>query len=329
MVPVFNRPEETRELIESLSVQQYKNLEVIIVEDGSTEKCETVVDDFKDRLDIKYFYKHNTGPGDSRNFGAGKCNGDYLVFFDSDCVVPEDYLVKVHSYLSRHWLDVFGGPDKAPADTNSLQKAINYSMTSLLTSGGVRGHKSQAKNFVPRSFNMGVSRSIFIESGGFSDIHPGEDPELVYRLVAQGATKGLIPEAYVYHKRRMDFMQFARQVYKFGLARTILMKWHPKSRKFVFALPTIISLLGISGTLLGFITPVFWYFMLLGVAVILIDALFKTGSPVTTILGLIATVVQLLAYGLGFLIGYSKIHIFRKPERVEFPGLFYENSTKL
>ena len=322
VVPVFNRPEETRELVESLSMQRYKNFEVIIVEDGSTEKSETVVDDFKDRLDIKYFYKHNTGPGDSRNFGAAKSSGDYLVFFDSDCVVPEDYFAQVQSSLSNHRIDVYGGPDKAPSDTTYLQKAINYSMTSLLTTGGIRGHKSHAKKFVPRSFNMGVARSSFIESGGFSDIHPGEDPELVYRLTAQGATKGLIPEAFVYHKRRIDFNQFARQVYKFGLARTILMKWHPDSWKPVFMLPAIFSIVGIGILILGFINPLFWLLILIGMAIIVLDALVRTKNVIIAFLGLAATTIQVVCYGLGFVKGWWYLFVLNRSEQYSFPFMF-------
>jgi len=322
IIPIFNRPDETEELLTSLSKQRYRNFEVIIVEDGSEQKSDSVVQRYQQLIDISYFFKENSGPGDSRNFGAHKATGDYLVFFDSDCVIPADYFMKVSEHLANNPLDVYGGPDKVPEGVGNVQKAINYAMTSLLTTGGIRGHKDFNQKFVPRSFNMGVSRKCFLNSGGFSDIHPGEDPELVYRLMAQKATKGLIPDAYVFHKRRIDFIKFAGQVYKFGLVRTILMKWHPRSRKLVFALPTIAIITGILFILLGVWHSIFWWVVLLGLVIIFCDALIRTRSLVASILAIAATVIQVSAYGLGFGKGWWYLFVLKRPEQSSFPYLF-------
>lgn len=321
IVPVFNRPDETRELLESLTIQQYKHFEVIIVEDGSSLKSESIVENFSDKLDIHYYFKQNTGPGDSRNFGARKSSGDYLVFFDSDCIVPAEYFKVIANSLSVRWLDVYGGPDKAPGNANAIQQAINYSMTSLLTTGGIRGHRFASKTFQPRSFNMGISKDAFLKTGGFSNIHPGEDPDLVYRLVNSGYTKGLI-QAFVYHKRRVNFKGFATQIYKFGLVRTILMKWHPQSRKPAYVLPTILILAGICCFILGFSIPIFWYFIALGLGIIFVDALYRTANPVVALIGVTASVVQIAAYGGGFFIGWWQLFIRRRDEQSSFPFLF-------
>ncbi len=322
IIPVFDRPQEIYELLESLSNQTIKNFEVIIVEDGSDQNCASQVDNFAEQLNLHYFYKHNTGPGDSRNYGVNKASGNYLIFFDSDCIIPPDYLSIVNDYLSANWLDVYGGADKAKKDFSNIQKAINFSMTSLFTTGGIRGHRQAADTFQPRSFNMGVTKTAFKAVGGFANLHPGEDPDLIYRLVDKGFTKGLILDAYVYHKRRVDFKKFASQVYKFGLARAILMKWHPASRKWIFSVPSIALILGIFLLLLGFLTPGFWYVLIFGLLLVFMDSLRCTGNITAAILGVIATIVQIAGYGWGFLSGWWQLHVRNKQEQQQFPAMF-------
>ena len=329
IVPVFNRPQEIHELLKSLTNQTYRNFEVIIVEDGSNQNCKAQVDDFANQLNLHYFYKQNTGPGDSRNYGVTKVTGEYLIFFDSDCIIPADYLRVVDDYLSSNWLDSYGAPDRAHENFSNIQKAINYSMTSLITTGGIRGHQNVADSFQPRSFNMGISKTAFTEVGGFSNIHPGEDPDLIYRLVNKGFTKGLIIDAYVYHKRRIDFKKFGLQVYKFGLARTILMKWHPASVKWIFSTPTIAMILCILLIIFGFILPVFWYILIFGLIVVLIDSLRSTGNITTAILGVMATIVQITGYGWGFLNGWWHLHVRKKQEQQQFPEMFMGPITEI
>ena len=221
VIPVFNRPQELRELLQSLSELKYNRpYEVVVVEDGSQEEAEDVVNEFRSQISLLYFKKPNTGPGDSRNFGMARANGDYFIILDSDCILPQDYLNMVEASLNAEYVDCFGGPDTAHKSFSIIQKAINYAMTSGLSTGGIRGAKRSVNKFQPRSFNMGISRKAFESTGGYGRIHPGEDPDLSIRLWEKGFATKLIPEAFVFHKRRIAFKQFFRQVTKFGMVPT-------------------------------------------------------------------------------------------------------------
>ena len=220
IIPVFNRPHELDELLESLSKSSYKKpFEIIIVEDGSQQKADEIVKKYSDALDLKYFFKENTGPGDSRNFGMKKASGNYFLLFDSDCIIPADYLNLLDEFLSKNNVDFFGGADQADASFSDFQKAVNFTMTSFLTTGGIRG--SAKKDFQPRSFNMGLSRKCFEKSGGFGQIHPGEDPDLTLRLWQIGFKSAFVSNATVVHKRRIDWASFYKQTHKFNKARSI------------------------------------------------------------------------------------------------------------
>ena len=324
IIPVYNRPQEVDELLGSLTQQTYKNFEIIIVEDGSQQDCQQVVNGYEDRLTIQYFSKDNSGPGDSRNFGMSKARGDYFIFFDSDCLIPADYLEQVHKNLQSRHLEAYGGPDRAHPSFTSTQKAINYAMTSLLTTGGIRGGKRQLDAFQPRSFNMGIHKKIFEKVGGFSQLHPGEDPDWSYRIQDAGFKTGLIPEAYVYHKRRIDFRKFRMQVYKFGLARTILMRLHPRSKKAVYALPSLALIMGIVLIVAGFFNHYFWWPLFLGLIILLLDALIKTGNPFIALKGLAATIVQVFGYGWGFFKGYWFLHLLGRDPQEQFPQMYFE-----
>ncbi len=250
IVPVYNRPQEIKELLDSLLTTNYISpFEVIIVEDGSTQRCETIIDAFSDKLDISYYFKQNSGPGASRNFGMKKAKGDYFILFDSDCIIPENYLTEVENELNTAYVDCFGGPDKALKSFSKTQKAINFAMTSFLTTGGIRGGSEVINNFQPRSFNMGISKKAYLTSKGFGNIHPGEDPDLSIRLWKLGFKTRLFKNAFVYHKRRIDWEKFDLQVSKFGKARPILNAWHPEYIKFTYWFPTFF--------IFGFILSVF------------------------------------------------------------------------
>ena len=232
IIPVYNRPDEVDELLESLSlIAFHKDFEVVIVEDGSSIPCENVVEKFNSNLNISYYFKTNSGPGDSRNFGMRKAKGDYFLIFDSDCIIPKQYLVEVKKELQNSYVDCFGGPDKALDSFSDIQKAINFAMTSFITTGGIRGGSEKIDKFQPRSFNMGISKIAFEASKGFGNIHPGEDPDLSIRLWNLGFDTRLFPLAYVYHKRRIDWDKFSMQVNKFGKARPILNSWYPTYTK--------------------------------------------------------------------------------------------------
>lgn len=329
VVPVYNRPEETRELLESLSRQEYGDpFEVVIVEDGSRETSQEVVGEYKDRLQIAYYKKANTGPGDSRNYGMRKARGTYFILVDSDCILPPEYLQKVSDALGQQYLDCFGGPDDAHPSFNALQKAISFTMTSVLTTGGIRGKKI-ARDFQPRSFNMGLSREAFEASGGFGNIHPGEDPDLSLRLAKLGYSLGFIPGARVYHKRRIDFPSFFRQVNKFGLTRPILNRWHPGSSRITYWFPAFF----LGGLLLAACLPMVWrdprawYPAGLGGAYLLAVAMgagIQTRNIKAALLAPVATLVQFTGYGLGFLKSTILLTFSRKKPEELFPRLFFK-----
>lgn len=325
IVPVYNRPFEAQELLKSLSLQIFKDFEVIVVEDGSNQKSDDVVESFKGQLTIKYFFKENSGPGDSRNFGIEQASGGYFIFFDSDCIVPKEYFSVLNGELELKKLDAFGGPDNAHNSFSDTQKAINYAMTSFFTTGGIRGGKRQLDKFQPRSFNMGISREVYNIIGGFGDIHPGEDPDLSYRIMDAGFKVGLFTEAFVYHKRRIDFNKFTTQVYKFGVVRNILNKWHPKRKSPVFYLPSVFlicsSILVIGSIYASSISGLFP--LVLFALLLMIDSLRLTKSIRISLRAVLASFIQLYAYGFGFLNSLFQISILGKEEREAFPSFFF------
>lgn len=326
IVPVYNRPDEIHELLSSLTQLHYNNLfEVVIIEDGSSIPCAEVVSLFQNKLDITYYLKSNSGPGDSRNFGMKNAKGDYFIIFDSDCIIPPNYLSEVEKALDNHFADCFGGPDKALESFSDVQKAINFAMTSFITTGGIRGGSEKIDKFQPRSFNMGISRKAFEASGGFGKIHPGEDPDLSIRLWELGFETVLLPEAFVYHKRRIDWSKFYKQVNKFGKARPILNHWYPKYSKITYFFPTMF-LLGLLCTiataflksyLLLFVFTI--YFELLFIAALLQTKSFKIG-----LLAVYATFIQFYGYGIGFLKSFILVQILKKNPQKTFPELFFK-----
>lgn len=326
IIPVYNRPDEVDELLESLSQQDYtENFEVVIVEDGSSLRCDEVVRKYAGKLHLSYCYKENSGPGDSRNYGMKKANGDYFIIFDSDCIIPKQYLSEVDSALKRNYVDCFGGPDKALDSFSDIQKAINFSMTSFLTTGGIRGGSEKIDKFQPRSFNMGLSRKAFEASKGFGNIHPGEDPDLSIRLWNLGFETKLFPKAFVYHKRRIDWDKFSIQVNKFGKARPILNSWYPQYNKLTFFFPTVfiigfffsIVLLLLNQDML--LKLYFIYFLVLFLVSTFQNKSFKIGY-----LSLIAVWKQFYGYGMGFLKSYIKVILMKQKPQEAFPELFFK-----
>ena len=253
IIPVYNRPDEVRELLESLVGQTCKDFELLLVEDGSTRRCDEVAGEYSDRLTIRYFYKENSGRSLTRNYGMERAEGRYLVFFDSDCIIPPSYFETVRRRLEETYVDCYGGPDAAHRSFSRLQKAINYAMTSFFTTGGIRGGKGSMEKFTPRTFNMGFSKEVYNRVGGFADMF-GEDIDLSLRIRDAGFTTALFRDAYVYHKRRVSFRSFYRQVYVFGMARVDLYLLHPESLKLVHLLPACFVL----GTAALVVGSFFW-----------------------------------------------------------------------
>jgi len=305
IIPVYNRPQEIEDLLQSLTVQEMKDFEVVMVEDGSTNRCDQVVDRFRDKLDIQYFFKPNSGPGPSRNFGFAQARGTYLVVFDSDCIIPSGYFNAVEKSLQNNHWDAWGGPDRAHEDFTPLQRAMGYTMSSILTTGGIRGGQKRVGWFQPRSFNMGIKRSVFEKTQGFKLSRYAEDIEFSIRMRDAGFKIGLITEAYVYHKRRTNLKQFYRQVFNFGRGRVMVGKVHPREVKLTHWFPTFFLAGSISIILtplvsLGLFTVAVGLFIFYLMA-ILIHSYMENKDTVVALLSVPAALLQLWGYGAGFL----------------------------
>ncbi|PTB97905.1 glycosyltransferase [Marivirga lumbricoides] len=305
IIPVYNRPDEIRELLESLTRQTYNKFEVLVIEDGSDKKCEDICASFSDKIYIKYFYKENTGQGFSRNYGYERAKGEYFVVFDSDCIIPSNYFEVVDEFLRDYPFDAYGGPDAALDSFTSTQKAISYSMTSFFTTGGIRGGKLHVGTFRPRSFNMGISRMVYEKTRGYVITRMAEDLEFSIRIEKAGFKIGLIPNAVVYHKRRTDLKQFYKQLFFFGRGRINLYRFYKEELKPVHAFPSVFSL-GLIAWLISFFiySPVFRIGSILVILycfILFMDSVFKTKSFKVAILSIAASFTQLVAYGMGFL----------------------------
>jgi glycosyltransferase involved in cell wall biosynthesis len=303
IIPVYNRPNEIDELLDSLTKQNFSDdFEVLILEDGSSIKSNIIVEKYKLQLNIKYFFNENTGAGASRNFGMQNASGNYFIILDSDVLVPKQYLLEVSKALKQNFTDAFGGPDAAHASFTSLQKAINYSMTSVLTTGGIRGKKQAVGKFQPRSFNLGLSKIAFEKTQGFSNMKNGEDIDLTFRLWENGFETQLIENAFVYHKRRSSLKQFFKQTNGFGAARPILNKKYPKTAKPTYWFPSLF-IIGFDISILGFLSgyPQPGYFFLFYFSLIFVDSCIQNRSLKVGFLSIITSFTQFLGYGLGFL----------------------------
>ena len=303
IIPVYNRPTEIDELLESLTKQDFSDdFEVQIIEDGSTEKSDIIVNKYQTQLNLKYFFKENSGAGASRNFGMEKASGNYFIILDSDVILPKQYLSEINKALTNNFTDAFGGPDAAHASFTPLQKAINYSMTSVLTTGGIRGNKKAVGKFQPRSFNLGMSKIAFDKTKGFSKMKNGEDIDLTFRLWKNGFETQLIENAFVYHKRRSTIQQFFNQTFGFGTARPILNKKYPETAKLTYWFPSLFIVgldISIILAILGYnqLLYVFGFYFLL----IFIDSLFQNKNLYVAFLSMITSLIQFLGYGLGFI----------------------------
>ncbi|RED38540.1 cellulose synthase/poly-beta-1,6-N-acetylglucosamine synthase-like glycosyltransferase [Winogradskyella eximia] len=326
IIPVYNRPDEIKELLESfLNFEGQYNYEIVIIEDGSTETSEHVVEQFMDQLNISYYFKPNSGPGDSRNYGMQKAKGNYYIILDSDVLLPSNYLIEVDKFLETTYYDCFGGPDAAHSSFTNLQKAINFAMTSFITTGGIRGGKQKVEDFQPRSFNMGLSKKAFLASGGFGKIHPGEDPDLSLRLHKLGFKTTLIQSAFVYHKRRVSWSKFYKQVNKFGMVRPILNQWHPSSKSVVYWFPTLFSLGFIASIVMAMFhinLPLYLYSFYLILAFVL--ALISNRSLSVAFQALLAIIIQFFGYGYGFLKSTFTLVVLGKNPEESFPHLFFK-----
>jgi len=324
IIAIYNRKDELFELLLSISSQTYKNFEVIVIDDGSTENIQKTINLFHNNLDINYYYKQNTGAGLSRNFGANKAHGEWLIFLDSDVIVPKNYVENIYKNLIKYPCDAFGGADKDHPEFSILQRAISYSMTSVITTGGIRGRKKAVNKFQPRSFNMGVKKSVFINVGGFSDMRIGEDPDFSMTLWEKGYKTAFYDNIGVFHKRRNKLGNFSKQTYNFGIARPILNQRHPRYNKLSFWFPSIF--------LIGYILGLVYFLLQENIFILLFYAFYTlfvlvhssiiTKSMYIGCLSVITTHVQMFSYGYGFLKSWIKLNVFKKEARTAFPKHF-------
>lgn len=330
VVAVYQRQEELRELLSSLKNQSDKDFEILVIDDGSPVPLEKVVNDFQPDLKIKYFRKENSGPAKSRNYGMERADGNYFIFLDSDTIAPPNYIETIRKRLTQKYTDAFGGPDAAGKDFNTLQKAISFSMTSFLTTGGIRGGGEQTGKFQPRSFNMGISKKAFEKTGGFGNLRIGEDPDLSMTLWENGFETQLIKEAFVYHKRRTTLQKFSKQVYQFGVARPILNHRHPGSGKLTYWFPTLFSI----GYIVSFSLFVYslyshqnWLIIPFLLYILYFNAVFfssfkKTNSYFTARITPWIVSLQFFSYGFGFLRSWITLNIFKIQPEKAFPSHF-------
>jgi glycosyltransferase involved in cell wall biosynthesis len=325
IVPVFNRQDELYEFLDSITKTNFKEaFEVVVIDDGSTVDLSPIATAFQSKLNINYVKKSNSGPGDSRNFGMRIATGNYFLIFDSDCIIPSEYLSVVHESLSHEFVDCFGGPDDSDPSFSSVQKAIDFVMTSPLTTGGIRGGSETLTKFQPRSFNMGLSKQAFLATDGFSKIHPGEDPELVFRLWELGFKTKLFSSAKVRHKRRVDFDKFHTQVSKFGATRAILNKWFPKYSKPTFWLPSLFVLYTAFSVLIAPLNTFFVFLLILYTLLIFISAAFKYKKIAIGVLAVKALYIQMFGYGVNFFKATCVLAFSTKKPQELFPKLFFK-----
>ena len=324
IIPVYNRPDEVEELLESLTKQKSGVFEVVIVEDGSVEKCDMIVKSYQSKLDISYHFKENGGPAMARNYGMEKAKYDYFIFFDSDCIIPSTYFEVADKVLTDCYSDAYGGPDAAHESFTTIQKAISYTMTSFFTTGGIRGGNEKMEQFKPRSFNMGYSRKVYEKTGGFSNMRFGEDVDMSLKILDNGYKTQLIKEAFVYHKRRTDFKKFFKQVYNSGIARINLEKRHPGSLKLVHAMPTAFFV----GTIFLLVLSVFHWLFLIPMAfyiiLLFIDATVKMKNLSVALTSVPAAFTQLYGYGMGFIVSFWRRIVLKQDEFHAFRKNFYK-----
>ena len=325
LIPVYNRPDEVDELLQSLTLQTINDFEVLVVDDGSAIPCADVVAKYAGKLDIHYFEKPNSGPGQTRNYAAQLSRGEYLIILDSDCILPLTYLQEVENELNREPADAFGGPDRAHPSFTNIQKAINYSMTSFFTTGGIRGGKKKMDKFYPRSFNMGVRSDAYRQLQGFSAMRFGEDIDFSIRIFKQGYRCRLFPEAWVYHKRRTDLKKFFKQVHNSGIARINLYKKYPESLKMVHLLPALFTI-GVAFCLLGsLLTPYALLPLLLYALLVFGDSAIQNRSILIGLYAIAASYIQLLGYGTGFLRAWWLRCVMGRNEELQaFKKNFYQ-----
>ncbi|MCB0474265.1 MAG: glycosyltransferase [Flavobacteriaceae bacterium] len=323
IIPVYNRPEELDDLLQSIVLQRYHNdFEVVVIDDGSSVPCGEIIEKYKDKLNLVYHYKENTGPGDSRNYGMKRARGNYFIILDSDCILPKQYLKEVAAVLTTNYTGAYGGPDASDSNFTKQQKAISYAMTAFLTTGGIRGNK-KLKKFQPRSFNMGLSKEAFKATGGFSKMNYGEDIDLSFRLWQQNIETQYIDKAFVYHKRRTTWKSFYKQVFNFGAARPVLNRMYPGTAKITYWFPTLFLIYAILALILWTIgTGILLVFFIAYLLALFVDSLFKNRNLQVALQSVLAALIMFTGYGSGFLRSQFRLKLLGMTKERSFPEMF-------
>lgn len=325
VVPTFSRPGEVNELLASLQNQSEKSFEVILADGSLDDSVKEVADRYRTQIPVRHLYHKGIGISDARNWGVREAVGTYVLFFDSDCVIPQDYFRNLSAFLAIHPADYFGGPDGAGEDFNPLQKAISYAMTSFFTTGGIRGRKRHVGEYQPRSFNMGIRRELFMQIGGFSGLKVSEDIDLSIRMQKAGFRAVLIEDALVFHKRRSTFYKFFRQVHSFGSGRIDLQLRHGDALKAVHLLPSVFVVYLFAGLLLPFISAGFaagWAFSLIAYAfLVMIHSTCANKSILVGILSVYAAFLMLIGYGTGLLKAAFNRYVLKSDRESEKPEI--------
>lgn len=326
--PTFKRPDEVTEFLDSLRKLDYpKDKFEIILGDGTPgDELRPLIYPYQKDLPLKIYYEEFLPVSNARNRAAELSTAQFFIFLDSDCIIPEGYLKAVEFFLDAHpQINLFGGPDAASEDFTDLQKAISFSMTSFLTTGGIRGGSSSVTTYHPRGFNMGISAELFNKVGGYDENFVcGEDVELSMRLIKAGAKSAFIEEAHVFHKRRTSIKQFRRQVFRFGAARPLLAKAHPGNLKITHLFPLAFTVYRhVSAILfllvfyfnLSVLSLPFAMYVLYMVAVFF-SALKKEGLSVA-LLAVQTTNTMNAGYGIGFLRNYLEVYLKGNPKGIK------------
>lgn len=335
IIPTFNRRDEVHDLLISLQKQTFdhQRFEVIIVDDGSTDGTNHLVESMRSSVDfrLRFFQQDHAGPGLARNLGMTQAAGEYFLFIDSDCLADERWLEGLANAIEQEQPLAFGGPDGVLPEFSPLQKAIDYAMTSFLTTGGMRGHtRKRLAKFYPRSYNMGIHRSIFAKLGGMNNLRHGQDLEFSRRIVASGAKVIYIPAAIVYHKRRTSLQKFFRQIFNWGVARINLTKIDQAILEPLHFMPAVGADTFIVLTILAPFCRICRYLWLLSsgaglliLGVIVIDAYRRYRQVKPALLAPLVALTQVFAYGFGFTAAYIWRIILGKEEFTGFVKRYY------
>ena len=336
IIPSFNRADELSELLKSFEQLDFPKdaYEVIIADDGSTDTTAELVKKFQDKksFTLTYCSQQNKGLGAARNLGMENAAGDFFVFVDSDVTVPPHWLNEIDLGLSREKADAFGGPDTYLDSFPALLKAINYSMTSFITTGGLRGKKGRKlAKFYPRSFNMGLSRKLQEKIGGFGNLRHGQDIEYSSRIIRSGAKVFFAEKAFVFHKRRTNLRRFLRQVFNWGIARINLYQIDPSMFEPLHAAPAAALILVLTVSAAAVFSPLFFWLFKIGLVSGLLVLLFSMADAAIKYKQLkpsfylpLVIPIQVFAYGAGFIYNFIRRAVFKKDVKTGFKKNYYK-----